>query len=90
MVFDYQESEKYHFKTTIIRIVKTNGKAGYRVWKSAGGHGDQDISLPLGLFGMSKEFFFFWGDVSVANPLLISKLKFNNNKSKKKLSDMIN
>ena len=85
IVFNYLEREKYHRKNTIISIVKTNGKAGYRVWKSAGGQGDQDISLPLGLFDTFKIFSFCGGDASVANPLLILKTKLNNNKNKKKV-----
>ena len=36
----------YHCPTTIINIVRTNGKAGYLVWKLAGGQGDQEINLP--------------------------------------------
>ena len=30
----------------IISNVRTKGKAGYLVWKLAGGQGDQDINLP--------------------------------------------
>ena len=33
---------------TIINIVRTKGKAGYLVWKLAGGQGAQDINLPWG------------------------------------------
>ena len=55
----------------IISNVRTKGKAGYLVWKSAGGHGDHDISLPLGLFVELRIVFFFVTVVSVANPLLI-------------------
>ena len=55
----------------MISIVRTKGKAGYLVLKLAGGHGDQDINLPLGSF-VIKLFFDFWGTcLFVANPLLI-------------------
>ena len=74
----------------IIKIVRTKGKAGYRVWKSADGQGDQDISLPFDLFEEFKNCFLFDTEVSVAKPLLISKSKLNNNKYKiKKLMESI-
>ena len=38
--------EKYHWPIININIVRTKGKAGYLVWKLAGGQGDQDINLP--------------------------------------------
>ena len=57
----------------MINIVRTKGKAGYLVWKLAGGQGDQDINLPCGSFVELKVFFLFGADVSVANPLLIFK-----------------
>ena len=70
-VLGYLSRERYHCPITIINIVRTKGKAGYLVWKLAGGHGDQDINLPLG----SSEIIFFLDflDIksSVANPLLI-------------------
>ena len=55
--------------------MRTKGKAGYLVWKLAGGQGDQDINLPLGSFEMT--FFFVLLDIklSVANPLLIIQIK---------------
>ena len=56
----------------MINIVRTKGKAGYLVWKLAGGQGDQDINLPWGPFVEFKVFFFFGADVSVANPLFIA------------------
>mgnify|MGYP004399195217 CR=1 FL=1 len=51
--------------------MRTKGKAGYFVWKLAGGQGDQDINLPLG--SLEKTLFFdFWDtELFVANPLLI-------------------
>ena len=59
----------------MINIVRTKGKAGYLVWKLAGGQGDQDINLPWGSF--DKNFFFDFLDIrlSVANPLLIVQIK---------------
>ena len=78
----------YHRKTKIIKTVRTKGKAGYLVWKSAEGQGDQDISLPFDLFEEFKIFLLFDSEVSAAKPLLIFKLKLNNNKYKtKKLLD---
>ena len=41
----YLSREKYHCPITTINIVRTKGKAGYLVWKLAGGQGDQDINL---------------------------------------------
>ena len=70
----------------MINIVRTKGKAGYFVWKLAGGHGDHDISLPIGTFEEFETFFLFGNGVSVANPLLISKTKININKNKKKVT----
>ena len=64
--------ERYHWPITIINIVRTKGKAGYLVWKFAGGQGDHDISLPVGSF---DEIVFFsvlaFTEVSVANPFFI-------------------
>lgn len=71
--FIYLKRDKYHCKTTSIIIVRTKGKAGYRVWKSAGGHGDHDISLPLGLIEEFKFSFFLVDTFFVAKPLLITK-----------------
>jgi len=45
-VSGYLSRERYHCPITIIKIVRTKGKAGYLVWKFAGGQGDQDINLP--------------------------------------------
>ena len=71
-VLGYLSKDKYHCAITMINIVRTKGKAGYLVWKLAGGQGDQDINLPWSSF----EIIFFWGfldiRVSVANPLLIA------------------
>ncbi|ABB49717.1 hypothetical protein PMT9312_1811 [Prochlorococcus marinus str. MIT 9312] len=76
--------EKYHWPTTIINTVRTRGKAGYLVWKLAGGQGDQDISLPWGSLEEVIFFIFKGLDVLSANPLLIIfLLKSNNNKNKK-------
>ena len=55
----------------MINIVRTKGKAGYFVWKLAGGHGDQDISLPSASFAYATLLDFLSDLVSVANPLLM-------------------
>ena len=60
---------------TIINIVRTKGKAGYRVWKLAGGQGDQDINLPWGSFEINTFFDFLEAESFVANPLLIVESK---------------
>ena len=65
---------------TIINIVRTKGKAGYRVWKLAGGQGDQDINLPCGSFEITFFFDFLDIKLSVANPLLINLNNFYLNK----------
>ena len=60
---------------TIINIVRTKGKAGYLVWKLAGGQGDQGINLPRGSLEITL-FFVLWDtELSVANPLLIVQIK---------------
>ena len=64
----------YHCPITIINIVRTNGKAGYLVWKLAGGQGDQDINLPCGSFEITFFFDFFVIRLSVAKPLLMSQI----------------
>ena len=83
---NYLRRDIYHCPITMINIVRTKGKAGYLVWKLAGGQGDQDINLPWGSFEIT--FFFNFLDVrlSVANPLLIIKNKvyLNKNVSKKR------
>ena len=61
----------YHCPITTIRIVRTKGKAGYLVWKLAGGQGDQDISLPWGSLKIIFFFDFCDTELSVANPLFI-------------------
>ena len=73
----YLNRDRYHCPITMINIVRTKGKAGYRVWKLAGGQGDQDINLPCGSFG--KTFFFDFLDIklSVAKPLFINKIKLS-------------
>ena len=45
-VSSYLRRDIYHCPIIIINIVRTKGKAGYFVWKLAGGQGDQDINLP--------------------------------------------
>ena len=61
----------YHCPITIINIVRTKGKAGYLVWKLAGGQGDQDINLPWGSLEEVNFFVFKDLDLLYANPLLI-------------------
>ena len=70
-MFSYLRRDRYHCPITMINIVRTKGKAGYFVWKFAGGQGDHEINLPWGPF--SKETFFVPLNVlvSCANPLLI-------------------
>ena len=77
----------YHCPITIINIVRTKGKAGYRVWKLAGGQGDQDINLPCGSFEITFFFDFLDTKLSVANPLLIrlNKIYPNKNVSERRL-----
>ena len=72
-VLGYLSRERYHWPITIIKIVRTKGKAGYLVWKLAGGQGDQDINLPWGSFEITLFFDFLDIKLSVANPLLIAK-----------------
>ena len=60
----------------MINIVRTKGKAGYLVWKFAGGQGDQDINLPWGAFETGFFFDFLGIKLFVANPLLIDQIKF--------------
>ena len=69
----YLSREIYHCPITIIKIVKTKGKAGYLVWKFAGGQGDQEINLPWG--SLEVNFFFDFGDTEffVAKPFVIVK-----------------
>ena len=74
----YFRREKYHWPTIKISIVRTKGKAGYLVWKLAGGQGDQDINLPWA--SLEELSFFVFKDLYVlsANPLLIifNKIKY--------------
>ena len=64
--------------------MRTKGKAGYLVWKLAGGQGDQDINLPWGSLEEINFFVFKDLDVLSAKPLLIIlTIKTNNNKNKK-------
>ena len=64
----------------MINIVRTKGKAGYRVWKLAGGQGDHDINLPWGSFEITFFFDFLDIKLSVAKPLLIIQTKVYINK----------
>ena len=73
----YLVSERYHCPITKINNVSTKGKAGYLVWKLAGGQGDQDINLPWGLFKITFFFDFLDIKLSVANPLLIIQIKIS-------------
>ena len=70
-VISYLRSEIYHCPTSKINTVRTKGKAGYLVWKLAGGQGDQDINLPWGSFEITFFFDFLDIKLSVAKPLLI-------------------
>ena len=72
-VISYLRSEIYHCPTTTINTVRTKGKAGYLVWKLAGGQGDQDINLPWGSLELTLFLGFFGTELFVANPLLITK-----------------
>ena len=74
-VLGYLSRERYHWPITIIKIVRTKGKAGYLVWKLAGGQGDQGINLPWGSFEITFFFDFLVIKLSVANPLLIIQIK---------------
>ena len=65
----------YHCPTNTINIVRTRGKAGYRVWKFAGGQGDHDISLPFGSLEDMIFFVLLVSEVFAANPLSIGKTK---------------
>ena len=87
-MFNYLRRDRYHCPITIINIVRTKGKAGYLVWKLAGGQGDQDISLPLDSFEITFLFFFLDIKLSVANPLLINQNKtyFNKDIMKRRLN----
>ena len=76
-VLGYLSRERYHWPITIIKIVRTKGKAGYLVWKLAGGQGDQDINLPWGSFEITFFFDFLDIKLSVANPLLIIQIKIS-------------
>ena len=71
LVLGYLSWKRYHSPITRINIVRTKGKAGYLVWKLAGGQGDQDISLPWGSFEITFFLDFLVIKLSVANPLLI-------------------
>ena len=72
-ILSYLSRDRYHWPITMINIVRTKGKAGYLVWKLAGGQGDQDINLPWASFEVAFFLDFFDIKLSVANPLLINK-----------------
>ena len=72
-ISSYLRREIYHCPIPIISNVKTKGKAGYLVWKLAGGQGDQDINLPWGLLVITFFMDFCDTELSVANPLFITK-----------------
>ena len=74
-MFSYLRRDRYHCPITMINIVRTKGKAGYFVWKLAGGQGDQDINLPWGSFEITFFLDFLDIKLSVANPLLINQIK---------------
>ena len=80
VMFGYFSRDRYHCPITIINNVRTNGKAGYLVWKLAGGQGDQDINLPWG--SLVEINFFVFKDLLLlisAKPLLIvftNKVKY--------------
>ena len=64
--------------------MRTKGKAGYLVWKFAGGQGDQDINLDWDWLDEINFFVFNESELLSANPLLIrSYIKINSNKNKK-------
>ena len=71
----YLSRERYHCPINTINIVRTKGKAGYLVWKLAGGQGDQDINLPWGSFEITFFFDFLDIKLSEANPLLMVQIK---------------
>ena len=56
--------------------MRTKGKAGYRVWKLAGGQGDQDINLPWDSYDVTFFFDFWENELFVAKPLFIIQIKF--------------
>ena len=71
IILSYLTRDRYHCPITMINTVRTKGKAGYLVWKLAGGQGDQDINLPCGSFEITFFFDFLDIKLSVANPLLM-------------------
>ena len=74
-MFSYLRRDRYHCPITMINIVRTKGKAGYLVWKLAGGQGDQDINLPWGSFEITFFLDILGIKLSVANPLFINQIK---------------
>ena len=76
-VISYLRSEIYHCPTSKINNVRTKGKAGYLVWKLAGGQGDQDINLPCGSLWLILLFDFCDTEFFVANPLSMVEIKYS-------------
>jgi len=88
-MFIYLSRDRYHCPINMINKVRTKGKAGYLVWKLAGGQGDQDINLPWGSFEITFFFDFLDNKLSVANPLLINQIKLIITKTYQKGVDII-
>ena len=80
----YLRRDRYHCPITMINIVRTKGKAGYLVWKLAGGQGAQDINLPWGSWEINFFFDFLVIKFSVANPFLIEQIKLTLTKTYQK------
>ena len=70
-MFSYLRRDRYHWPITMINTVRTKGKAGYLVWKSAGGQGDHDMSLPWSCLVDFDPFTFDATNFSFENPLFI-------------------
>ena len=75
-VFSYLGREIYHWPITKIKIVRTKGKAGYLVWKLAGGQGDQNINLDWGSLEIPFFFDLWEAELFAANPLFIIQIEY--------------